>query len=170
MSPHQRSDPRDEGPQDRLRAAVQTLFRQQMRQIRETATEEGLTLAQMFVLRRVHRAGTVPATSWAREEGVTASSLSSVVDGLVEDGFLKRSREDTDRRVVQISLTPKGARLAERLESEQKQLWNGMTREMGARELNSAAEVLERLAGPLHESPPVSSSPPGPRTRARRST
>lgn len=129
---------------EHLRLAFQALMGRLMRHLRQAALAEGLTFSQMFVLRRIQRAGSIPATTWAPEVGVTASSLSSVVDGLVEAGLVRRARETQDRRVVRVSLTPQGTRLMRKLETEQQVLWKEMTQGMEASELHAAADLLER--------------------------
>jgi DNA-binding MarR family transcriptional regulator len=82
-----------------------------------------LTLAQYRVLAMVS-AGDERASLLAGRLAVTKPSVSAVVDGLVERGFLARESVDGDRRAVRLTLTKGGkaalataeAAMAERLE------------------------------------------------------
>jgi DNA-binding MarR family transcriptional regulator len=44
----------------------------------------------------------------ASELGITLGTLTIAVDKLIKKGYLERSRSDTDRRIVYISLTKRG--------------------------------------------------------------
>ena len=54
---------------------------------------------------------TRPATHVAALLGVSASTMTSVVDGLVARGLVSRSADPGDRRRVLLSLTPEGTRI-----------------------------------------------------------
>jgi DNA-binding MarR family transcriptional regulator len=82
-----------------------------------------LTLPQYRVLALVD-AGDERATRLAGRLAITKPSVSAVVDGLVERGFLARGPVVGDRRAIRLCLTPAGSRaltgaeaaMAERLE------------------------------------------------------
>jgi long-chain acyl-CoA synthetase len=70
--------------------------------------EADLTLPQYRVLVFLVPRGR-PATHVAALLGVTPSTVTSVVDGLVTRGLVDRSSDPADRRRVVLSLTPAGA-------------------------------------------------------------
>jgi DNA-binding MarR family transcriptional regulator len=82
-----------------------------------------LTLAQYRVLAMVS-AGDERASLLAGRLAITKPSVSAVVDGLVERGFLAREPVDGDRRAIRLRVTTDGtkaldaaeAAMAERLE------------------------------------------------------
>lgn len=75
-----------------------------------TALAEGeLTLPQYRVLVFLS-VRSRPATHVAALLGVSASSMTSVVDGLVARSLVSRSADPTDRRRVMLSLTSEGTR------------------------------------------------------------
>ncbi len=82
-----------------------------------------LTLPQYRVLALVD-AGDERATRLAGRLAITKPSVSAVVDGLVERGFLAREPVEGDRRAIRLRLTKPGSRalaeaetaMAERLE------------------------------------------------------
>lgn len=84
----------------------------------------------------------VMAALWRRSEGVTMSELSrmllvsngnatAVVDRLEKDGLARRTPLATDRRTVQVALTPEGLRVFEGLaadhEAEVSRLFGSLT-------------------------------------------
>jgi DNA-binding MarR family transcriptional regulator len=72
-----------------------------------------LTLPQYRVLVFLVPRGR-PATHVAALLGVTPSTVTSVVDGLVQRGMVERSADERDRRRVVLSLTPFGLSTVER--------------------------------------------------------
>ena len=72
--------------------------------------EAELTLPQYRVLVFL-AVRTRPATHVAALLGVSASTMTSVVDGLVARGLVSRSADPGDRRRVLLSLTPGGTRI-----------------------------------------------------------
>jgi len=79
-------------------------------------TGADLTTNQLITLLLVGQAegARLRAGEIARSLGISAASATALVDRLVDAGMFERAR-GTDRRVVLISLTDKGATLIERL-------------------------------------------------------
>jgi DNA-binding MarR family transcriptional regulator len=50
-----------------------------------------------------------------RRMNVTSSNVTRLIDGLEEDGFVRRSADHSDRRVTYVELTEEGQALAERI-------------------------------------------------------
>jgi DNA-binding MarR family transcriptional regulator len=113
---------------------------------------------------RVHHATTLPrfdvmAALWRRREGVTMGELSrlllvsngnatTVVDRLEADGLVGRRTSDTDRRTVQVALTPAGEAAFEGLaaghEAEVSRLFAGL----GEADLDTMTDILKRMGKP----------------------
>jgi MarR family 2-MHQ and catechol resistance regulon transcriptional repressor len=76
--------------------------------------EFGITPTQLGVMEALSHLGPMPHCALAAKLLVSASNLTTVVDNLERDGFVRRDRDPNDRRVSITSLTPAGdARLAE---------------------------------------------------------
>lgn len=75
-----------------------------------------LTFARYEVLRLLSfsRAGAMPMTRLGSLLQVHPTSVTSAVSRLVRQGYVDRSRGDTDRRVVLAVLTPSGREVVER--------------------------------------------------------
>jgi DNA-binding MarR family transcriptional regulator len=85
--------------------------------VREVAEEEGLSVAQVDVLRRL-RQGPSPMRRLAVQMNCEASNLTGLVDRLEARGLVERQPYPEDRRVKCVALTDSGARLSMQLWSE----------------------------------------------------
>jgi DNA-binding MarR family transcriptional regulator len=78
----------------------------------------GVTLAQCLVLLEVEEQGRPTMGQLASQLRLDNSTLSRTVDGLVGNGMVERLRDDRDRRVVWIRLTPQGSALCRSIHDE----------------------------------------------------
>lgn len=76
----------------------------------------GLTIPQCCTIETLGQKGKLSMNELSQELGTAVSTMTRVVDVLVRDGILERSRTPGDRRKVCIELTPKGKDLGQRLE------------------------------------------------------
>lgn len=67
-----------------------------------------LTLPQMVTLFAIHDSGTCRMSTLADMTQQSAGTLTGIVDRLIDDGLVARVRNTTDRRVVEVTLTPQG--------------------------------------------------------------
>ncbi len=133
-----------DGDAARLRLAVGRLSRR----LRRPGLGE-LTQSQLSALATISVCMPVRLGDLAAREGVSPSTLSRVVDQLVERGMVTRTRDSRDARSSQLSTTRDGAHLLEDLRR------NGTTLILGALETLDAGErdavsaaipALEKLA------------------------
>lgn len=83
-------------------------------QSKKLLKQTGLTAPQLLVLHAVAKTGRAKASEIAREIVLSPATVTSIIDRLEKAGLLRRERSTTDRRVVDIILTPEGqTRLAE---------------------------------------------------------
>ena len=74
------------------------------------------------------------------------STITGLIDALEQRGYVVRARDQEDRRVVKIQLTPKGRRLAERAPNPaQGKMIYGLTK-LKSRELNLIFNSVQKLA------------------------
>jgi DNA-binding MarR family transcriptional regulator len=70
-----------------------------------------LTPPQFYVLATIGYAGGLPFGEIGAKMMVTVSNLTGIVDRLEEKKLVTRKRDDSDRRVVRVVLTDKGAKV-----------------------------------------------------------
>ncbi|EQD46469.1 Bacterial regulatory protein, MarR, partial [mine drainage metagenome] len=72
-------------------------------------------LGQFWALHLVSSLGGASLTSVARHLSVSAPTACASVDPLVDRGLLARRRSATDRRAIELRLTPRGQRIEARV-------------------------------------------------------
>jgi DNA-binding MarR family transcriptional regulator len=92
-----------------------------------------MSLSRCQVLVEIGRSGGLSLVDLAARMGLEKSSVSRLVDGLVEDGLAERRESSLDRRYLVIGLTPEGkARfldIEERMEAFMGQVWERLPEE-----------------------------------------
>jgi DNA-binding MarR family transcriptional regulator len=75
--------------------------------------EAALSPSQVSALMRLYHCGVCGVSDIAGHMGFTRPAASQMVDRLVQQGLLKRTEDPDDRRMKQVTLTPKGQALIE---------------------------------------------------------
>lgn len=81
---------------------------------KEAQSRFGIGAAQMFILHVLHASSELSLNELAERTATDQSSASLAAARLVEDGYVRRSVREEDRRQVRLSLTPKGRTLVRR--------------------------------------------------------
>lgn len=111
----------------------------------EVHRDFGLTGPQLWALKTLQRAGSLSTGELAVALAVHQSSASILLDRLERRGLIRRVKGVTDRRVVRIELTSRGAALsATAPEPAQGRLLYGL-RAMSEREIGEIRQSVDRL-------------------------
>ncbi|MBO9474452.1 MarR family transcriptional regulator [Shimia sp. R10_1] len=81
---------------------------------RKTQAMAGLSMPQHGVLALLSKEDGQTVTDLAKALSMRKSSLSGLIDRMVERGFVRRAREDADGRVVRVYLEPSAQDLLQR--------------------------------------------------------
>lgn len=86
-------------------------MRQLNREFRRRAEIEGidLTMAQLSLLRILEAHGTLRPVDLAHQAGLSASTITGILDRLEADGLVQRLRRQADRREIDVQLSDAGA-------------------------------------------------------------
>jgi len=103
--------------------------------IREIADDEGLSVAQLDVLRRLRYQGPSPMRRLAEEMNCEASNLTGLVDRLETRRLVERRPDPTDRRVKLLALTDEG-------EAVSQQTWVAVANRCALTKLTAARRAL----------------------------
>ena len=128
---------------DRIHSAAIHL----LRRVRVSDVETGLSPARLSVLSVLVFGGPRSLTELAAAEQVKLPTMSALVRGLAEDGFVRREADPDDGRVVRIQATAKGRRILQR--GRERRIDNvvgllGTLPPEEVRTVAAAAEILER--------------------------
>ena len=130
-------------------AAVTSVMRAQqllIGRLNDTLKAFGLTFAryEALMLLMFSKRGSLPLGKIGERLQVHATSVTSIIDGLEEDGFVRRVPHPTDRRTTLAELTPTGRRRAERATT----VLNGAsfwTQPLTEGELDSLTQTIAKL-------------------------
>jgi DNA-binding MarR family transcriptional regulator len=113
---------------------------------REQRTAGGtLTNSQLWAL-SVLRDGEKTAGEIAESTLNNPATTTAMLDQLEQRGVLARQRSTEDRRVILVSLTPKGRRIVEEKHVRAQALWREMLKDADEEEIEAAVRVMAMLA------------------------
>jgi DNA-binding MarR family transcriptional regulator len=110
------------------------------------SAEHDLSLTQLRVL-AILRGRRLRMTALAEHLGLEKSTLSGLVDRAEKRGLLSRAPSATDRRAVEVFLTPAGAALAERGGAQVRERLAETVDGLGPLEQRRLQALLEKLLG-----------------------
>lgn len=116
------------------------------RHVRDPKTREQVSAHQASVLDHLDDVEPTSLMGLARHMGVSASTMSLTVERLVRRGYVTRSRDAADRRVVNLRLTAAGARLRDAQSVLDPLRVKAMIARLSAAEKQDAVRGLELLA------------------------
>lgn len=94
------------------------LYTESRRLTKGMANEYGLTGPQLTTLKLLETFGDLSLSSLSERIRAQNSTVTGIIDRMEREGLVRRERSTTDRRVVHIRLTEKGAKLAQSISVE----------------------------------------------------
>jgi DNA-binding MarR family transcriptional regulator len=135
------------------------------RRLNASATSEGLTPTQASVLGLIAARGPLGLTQLAELEGLNPTMLSRVISALTSADLIVRTPDPSDLRALQVTATPEGARMNERIKSARAQVVSESAENLSHEQVQAliaalpALEALaEQLARPSGRAQPAPSS------------
>ena len=112
----------------------------------------GISMAQVKILHAVAAARSLHANELATWVGTTPSTISELVDRLVDHGLLARRDDPTDRRQVLITTTQAGLELIDKFRELNRQMLDALLVHVpddGLRDVTRAFRILDRAAASM---------------------
>jgi DNA-binding MarR family transcriptional regulator len=119
--------------------------------ISATCVELDLSAPQIHLLLSLGHDGPLPMGDLARRVAVTEKTITGLVDRLERDGLVARARTSADRRVVRVKLTPRGARLAKKLDEGMLDRLTWLLGALGPGLRRDLFKIMDRLMHLLEE-------------------
>ncbi|MFK4762247.1 MarR family winged helix-turn-helix transcriptional regulator [Microbacterium sp. ZW T5_45] len=121
------------------------------RRLRRTRAVDAMSDAQLAVLMTLRLHGRRTISALAERERVAAPSMTSLINGLEEQGLVTRTPDDEDRRRVQVDITDAGAGIVERTIERRDELLIGAMTELEFSEddlatLRAASALMRKVA------------------------
>jgi MarR family transcriptional regulator for hemolysin len=103
--------------------------------------QHGASLTTWVVLRSAHREDALSQRELAQRMSIESPTLVAHLDRMEEEGLVVRRRDERDRRVVRVGLTPQGRRR----HTELREVATKLDAELRALLLHDEIETLERV-------------------------
>jgi MarR family transcriptional regulator, organic hydroperoxide resistance regulator len=94
---------------------VQKLVRVLQMFERDQVKPYGFTSTQCYVLLEILKVQSLTMNELSDKLNLNSSTMTRVIDNLVRDGYITRTRDEVDRRIVLVSLTNEGIEAAKTL-------------------------------------------------------
>jgi MarR family transcriptional regulator, organic hydroperoxide resistance regulator len=136
-------------PKAKLDAIVETmvyLYTESRRLTKEMAARYGLTGPQLTVVKLLEAVGDLSLSSLSAKIHAQNSTVTGIVDRMEREGLVVRTRSASDRRVVHISLTEKGARLAKDVPVEPMVIFRQALLQLDDNDSRDLLRILTKLA------------------------
>jgi DNA-binding MarR family transcriptional regulator len=138
---------------DELAQAFRDVFAS-VRRLRGRDTHLGgtaLSHAQVELLVELYQRGELSAGELATAAQLTPASVTQMLEPLAESGYVERTRDERDRRVVRSRLTARGKREIEAKRKEKQTLWEHALADVDPGEMRAATRVLRRVGAMFDE-------------------
>lgn len=137
----------DSGVETVLRCYPQIYFACHRRHVRDEKTKTVLSAHQASVLDHLDDVEGTSLLELARHMGVTASTMSLMIDRLENGGYVRRERSAEDGRRVDLRLTGAGVRIKKQQNVLEPELVGAMLKHLDPAQRIQALQGLELLAG-----------------------
>ncbi|GAB4347864.1 MAG: MarR family transcriptional regulator [Candidatus Abyssubacteria bacterium] len=112
-------------------------------------TIKDLTLQELHAIGLIGRLGAPTMSELARRGRVTNGAMTSMVNKLVKKGYARRSRNNSDRRVVHVELTERGRRANRHHQKYHEQVNARIMAVLSESEQLQAIKLMRKILGAL---------------------
>ena len=137
---------------DRIVETAIWLQSESLRAAREQCARHGITATQLNVLKLVQTVGEISLSELSRKLSATNSSITGLVDRMVESSLVTREQSAEDRRVWKIKLTPDGRAMARKVDVAPWELLRGAIGALPAHELQQLTQTLLKVVDHIERS------------------
>lgn len=140
-----RSDQREERDLLRMRRAVGKGEQALAELDRSLLSEDGICPTDLSILDRLSRKGPQAVNALGRRIGLTSGSITTAVQRLRKRDLISTVRDEGDKRVVSVAVTPTGKELAKRLTKRRSEALKSIFSDWSSRERDLLQSLLKRV-------------------------
>jgi MarR family transcriptional regulator, organic hydroperoxide resistance regulator len=133
------------GEVDGIVETIIYLYTESRRITKQAARELGLTGPQLTVIKLLETFGDLSLSSLSERIRAQNSTVTGIIDRMEREGLVTRERSTTDRRVVFIRLSPKGAELARTIQVEPMEIFRKVLTTLSKEDTKDLLRILSRL-------------------------
>jgi DNA-binding MarR family transcriptional regulator len=131
---------------EELRLGLQEMLSAHRRLRSRDGRQSGtIGFAHLRLMGALRRDGSLTASGLATAADLSPATITEMLDTLVAAGFVERQRDEADRRVVRIALTPAGKKAFDAKRARFVAAFSRELADLDAAELAAATVVLRRL-------------------------
>jgi DNA-binding MarR family transcriptional regulator len=125
------------------------MFRDMAKREANELTRGTISFPQMVALDHVERNDRTTMTELAHILSIKTSSATVLVDRLIRQKMLSRQRDESDRRLVWVRITPKGRKVVGEIMEEKRRTMKGMFAVLSAKERKHYLAMLLKVKDSL---------------------
>jgi DNA-binding MarR family transcriptional regulator len=113
----------------------------------------GVTMSQCSTIMVIGKKGKMTMNALSDWMSLATSTMTRIVDNLVRDGYIERTQDERDRRVVQVSLTDKGQELFQVIYGIYHDYHKRIVDNIPSNALHNVVECLQILRDAIEKTP-----------------
>ncbi len=130
---------------DKIMETMDRIHRKMQAKLSNELSQGEITIPQCHILDYLNTKGESLMREIADYLFVTPPAVTGLVDKLVKMKLVQRDFSSSDRRIIIISLTPKGKAVISKIKNQSNELFISIFKELPAQERKSFIEVTEKM-------------------------
>lgn len=128
-----------------LLSIIPDMLREFTKRQKNELTRGIISLPQLTILEYLQRKNNCIMSDIAELISVSMGAATGLADRMIKNGLLKRSRSGEDRRIVKITITSKGGRVAKSVMQHRTKMIKRMFGKISASERKKYLKILEKV-------------------------
>lgn len=104
-----------------------------------------LTPPQLIVLKTISSIDNCMMSDLSKHLGVTMGNMTTMVDRLIKEDYLKREQSPDDRRVVRVKLTSKGKEVTAKATKRKQAMLLNVLSKLSNKDIESMLGIIEKI-------------------------
>jgi len=130
---------------DKITETMDRIHRKMRAKLSNELSQGEITIPQYHILDYLHNKGESVMREIADYLFVTPPAVTGLVDKLVKMQLIRRVFSPSDRRIIIISLTPKGKTVISKIKNQSNELFISLFKAFSAQEKKSFLEVTKKM-------------------------
>lgn len=130
---------------------VRMIHQMNVAAVDRTLAQDGLTAMQWTALVSLHFRHADTCGGLARKLGHDKGAMTRLIDQMEAKGWVSRQRDDEDRRLIRLTLTPVGTTTALAAKRKVIACWNGFLADWSDADVAEMIAMLQRLRHTMEE-------------------
>ena len=130
---------------------INPLFRRTLFHKKQFLKQKRMPPSNYRVLGILKKRGSIPISEIGKKVYISRSNMTSLIDKLVEEGLAARLPDETDRRVINISITPKGKDLVRNWRKHRNEEIRRKLSALSDEDLEKLYESMENIKAVLYK-------------------